>query len=137
MGTNSAGSARRRRLWIAVALVYGAARVALAGAFLARYGLNVWVFGVVEMSSSFLLGLASGRLVESILRAERGRRLLLISGSLVGYATPDIYVLVFAGQFPATTLAVVVGVIVATTVASMVSFVAQLRNTRSASAATR
>lgn len=93
----------------------------LAGAFLSEYGLNIWVFGIVEMTSSLVLGLSSGALFDSILRADRGRRLLLIAGTVGGYAAPDTYVLAYSGNFPASTLIVVACVVVIGLGGSMVS----------------
>jgi len=111
-----------RRAWIALAVGYGALRVALAGAFLTEYGLDLIVFALIELGSSLLFGICSGRLVESMVRRTGGRRTLLVTGVVVGYGAPDVYVLAFAGRFPTSLLVVVIAVIVVSSIVSVVSF---------------
>lgn len=121
-----------RRVWIALAVGYGALRVALAGAFLTEYGLDLIVFALIELGSSLLFGICSGRLVESMVRRTGGRRTLLVTGVVVGYGAPDVYVLAFAGRFPTSLLVVVIAVIVVSSIVSVVSFRRRARSTESA-----
>ena len=107
------------------------------GAFLREYGLNIWAFAAVEIASSALLATAGGRLIGSFAHTTRGRRGALGLATLTAYAAPDVYVLVFAGQFPTGTLVVVVGVIAVGAVASILSVVVQLRKARLAAAIVR
>jgi hypothetical protein len=121
-----------RRVWIVLAVGYGALRVALAGAFLTEYGLDLIVFALIELGSSLLFGICSGRLVESMVRRTGGRRTLLVTGVVVGYGAPDVYVLAFAGRFPTSLLVVVIAVIVVSSIVSVVSFRRRARSTESA-----
>ena len=121
-----------RRVWIALAVGYGALRVALAGAFLTEYGLDLIVFALIELGSSLLFGICSGRLIESMVRRTGGRRTLLVTGVVVGYGAPDVYVLAFAGRFPTSLLVVVIAVIVVSSIVSVVSFRRRARSTESA-----
>lgn len=121
-----------RRVWIVLAVGYGALRVALAGAFLTEYGLDLIVFALIELGSSLLFGICSGRLVESMVRRTGGRRTLLVTGVVVGYGAPDVYVLAFAGRFPTSLLVVVIAVIVVSSIVSVVSFRRRARSAESA-----
>ncbi|MFM8531464.1 MAG: hypothetical protein ACKOD2_17675 [Ilumatobacteraceae bacterium] len=132
MSTSDTRVMTMRRVWIALAVGYGALRVALAGAFLTEYGLDLIVFALIELGSSLLFGICSGRLVESMVRRTGGRRTLLVTGVVVGYGAPDVYVLAFAGRFPTSLLVVVIAVIVVSSIVSVVSFRRRARSTESA-----
>lgn len=122
-----------RRTWLVIAVGYGALRVALAATFLSEYGLDPIVFATVELTSSLLFGICSGRLVESMVRGAEGRRPLLIAGVVVGYGTPDVYVLAFAGRFPTALLVVVVSIIATSTFMSVLTYRRRARSAESAS----
>lgn len=132
MSTSDTRVMTMRRVWIVLAVGYGALRVALAGAFLTEYGLDLIVFALIELGSSLLFGICSGRLVESMVRRTGGRRTLLVTGVVVGYGAPDVYVLAFAGRFPTSLLVVVIAVIVVSSIVSVVSFRRRARSTESA-----
>lgn len=121
MNRNPDGLTRFRSLWLVGSLGYGALRIALAGAFLTDYGLDIRVFALIELSSSVILGLCSGMLIESIVRAQRGKRLALMAGTTAGYAAPDLYVLAYSGSFPTSTLIVVCGIAIVGLVATLIS----------------
>lgn len=132
MSTSDTRVMTMRRVWIVLAVGYGALRVALAGAFLTEYGLDLIVFALIELGSSLLFGICSGRLVESMVRRTGGRRTLLVTGVVVGYGAPDVYVLAFAGRFPTSLLVVVIAVIVVSSIVSVVSFRRRARSAESA-----
>ena len=98
-------------MWSGASLAYGILRIALAGTFLADYGLDVRVFAVVELTSAALLGAAGGRLVDDLVRARRGRRVRSAVLTVIGYGAPDAYVLASSGRYPGRLLTVVVTVV--------------------------
>ena len=113
--------------WILASIAYGVLRVVLAGTLLSDYGLNVAVFAVVEITSSAVFGIASGRLVESLLHRQRRNRALLVLATLAGYSAPDVYMLGFADEYPANVRNSVIAIIA---MSAIVSFVALLRRLR-------
>ena len=121
--------------WLALTLSYAVARIAFAGAFLADYGLDLRIFAVVELSSSALLGTASGRLVEDLVQGRRGRRVRSAVLTAVGYAAPDAYVLATVGTLPDGLLRTVVGIIVVSLVLAVITLVREVRRGRAAGAA--
>ena len=127
MRNTSSKSRGAKDAWILASIAYGVLRVVLAGTLLSDYGLNVVVFAVVEITSSAVFGIASGRLVESLLQRQRRNRALLVLATLAGYAAPDVYILGFADKYPANVRNSVIVIIV---VSAIVSFVALLRRLR-------
>lgn len=113
--------------WILASIAYGVLRVVLAGTLLSDYGLNVVVFAVVEITSSAVFGIASGRLVESLLHRQGRNRALLVLATLAGYAAPDVYILGLADEYPANVRNSVIAIIA---MSAIVSFVALLRRLR-------
>ncbi len=75
---------------------YGGLRVLVVTVFLRRYGVNPWAFGAVEISSSAVYGIASGRLVSSLKARDRQSSMRWGPPCLVGFAAPDVLVLTTA-----------------------------------------
>ena len=105
----------RKRLkqgWVVASLAYGGLRVYLVWAFLRSYGVNPWIFLIVEMTSSLVLALSSSRMMGSIID-RRFARLCKWSPVVLGsYLAPDLYVFSRAGDMPNTILAAIVIVVV-------------------------
>ena len=92
------------RLWVIATMLYGALRILLAATFIADYGLNVVAFTVIELGSSFVLGVTTARLAIALKNRRRGGRALLFAAVVLSYFAPDVYVLVFAGRMPGRVL---------------------------------
>jgi hypothetical protein len=61
----------KERLWFVFSLCYAIARVLGAKAFLARYGLNIVSFAIIEIVSSALLAVTSSGLVRAIVANQK------------------------------------------------------------------
>ena len=62
-------SARRRwleRTWVVTVVVFTLARLLVARATLAERGLNIWVFGVIDLVTAFPYALGTARIVEAV-----------------------------------------------------------------------
>lgn len=90
-----------RKTWVVATVAYGALRVVLAGTFIADYGLNVYVFAIIELGSSLTLGLSTSWLVRDYVAYPRRVRPRIATIAIVSYALPDAYVFAFAGRMPA------------------------------------
>ena len=130
------GAVRRsiEHAWIVATLLYAAFRIALAERFLAKYGLNVGWFALIEVISSLLFGLASGRFVGAVL--DRHRRAFGWAGlTVVGYAAPDAYVFESTHRLPRGILAIMLGFIALSMAVSFFSLQHRLREERALLAA--
>ena len=110
---------RLERVWILGNIGYAVFRILLARQFLARHGLNVWAFAVVEATSSILWAIGSVRLVRALTGRRRGPALGWGAVATVGFFAPDVYVLTTTHRVPWWIYAVIaVWITVATTVAT-------------------
>lgn len=118
------------RTWIAVSVLYGLFRAYLVWEFLGEYHVNALMFLVIELSSSALYGLWSGRLLGSLI--DRDRRVAWRVGpkALVAYLAPDAYVLTSAGRLPGPILEIIIGIVVVTATLTVVGLWVRVRNAR-------
>ena len=89
------------RLWVVASVFYGVFRVIFAGAFIADYGLNIYAYALVELTSSLTLGLSTAHLAKRVMARRSERRALLITAAVASYFAPDAYLLAFAHRMPA------------------------------------
>lgn len=129
-------SARRRwleRTWVVTVVVFTLARLLVARATLAERGLNIWVFGVIDLVTAFPYALGTARIVEAVVDRDGhalGRWCLVAGASFIA---PYCYI-AWAGAeegFP-TQVYVVLGVLIAIFGANAVWTI--LRNIRTARA---
>ena len=95
--------ARRRileRLWIFATLAYSIGRVILARATVERYGVNIWVFGFIDFGTSGPYGLATARLVTSLIdkNTNAASRWAALAGAC--FIAPDLYVVASGRDLP-------------------------------------
>lgn len=64
MGTRRA---QIERGWILVSITYGGLRAALVWKFLKQYGVNPYIFGVIEFVSAATYGKSSAKLVGAVI----------------------------------------------------------------------
>ena len=89
-------STRRRWLettWVVTVLVFTLARLLVARATLAERGLNIWVFGFIDLITAFPYALGTARIVEAVVDRDGhaiGRWTLVAGLSFIArYATWD------------------------------------------------
>ncbi len=85
---------RRERLWIGGVLGYTVLRFAIAWEALDRYGLNIWVFGIIDIVTAVPYAVGTARLVTSVV----DRRLQAAAGWMVisafSFLAPYLYIAV-------------------------------------------
>ncbi len=99
----SASTARRKwaeRAWVAISLGYAGFRVALAKATLESHGLNIWVFAIIEFTSTIPYAIGTSRLLQALLDHERGKAIRWGLVASVGFIAPDLYALVALHDAP-------------------------------------
>ena len=100
------------RLWVAITLAWGLFRALVVWAALSRYGVNPWIYLTIELVSSGPYGLATARIVTSLLDHRRDTAFRWAIAAAVLFLAPDLYI-VAAGRSMPLYVYVVVGVIVA------------------------
>lgn len=122
--------AQFERGWILVSVAYGGLRAALVWKFLQKYGVNPYVFGVIEFISAAIYGKSSAQVVGAVVDGEwiLLRRWLPIA--VLTYFAPDGYVFLSAGRLPSDMLAILISVVCVTLVLTVVGIVTQIRRGR-------
>jgi hypothetical protein len=108
-------AARRKRLehvWVAITLAWGFGRVLVVWHALHRYGVNPWVYAGIELATSGPYGVATARVVTSMLDHKKQSASRWAALGLALFLAPDLYIVGSGREMPAYVY-VVVGVLVA------------------------
>jgi hypothetical protein len=116
--------------WILVSIGYGGVRAALVWTFLKKYGVNPYVFSLIEFSSAAIYGLSSARVVGAIVDANWDLLRTWVPIAVLSYAAPDVYVFASAGHLPGSMLEMLLGIVGVTAVITTVGLVVQVRKGR-------
>ena len=107
---------RRKRvehLWVGITLAWGFGRVLVVWGALGRYGVNPWVYAGIELATSGPYGVATARVVTSLLDRKNQAASRWAALGLAMFLAPDLYIVV-AGRGMPTYVYVVVSVLVTT-----------------------
>ena len=118
------------RAWVLGSVAYGLLRTALVWKFLSGYGVNPWWFGVVELGSSALYGVTSGRLVMGLVDENWTRVYRFAPAALLCYFAPDAYVFATVGRLPSDLLRTLVAIVALSAVLTAVSLIRTVRRNR-------
>ncbi|MEI6199772.1 MAG: hypothetical protein WCP83_07535 [Actinomycetota bacterium] len=119
--------AQLERGWIVVSIAYGGLRAALVWKFLSKYGVNPYLFGIIEFSSAALYGKSSAQVVGAVVDGTWSRLQAWLPVAVVSYFAPDAYVFLSAGHLPSDMLAILISVVCVTLVLTGIGIVAQVR----------
>lgn len=118
------------RAWIGVSILYGLFRAYLVWAFLGEYQVNAFVFLAIELTSSALYGLWSGRLVGALIDGDRRAGWRVAPRAFVSYLAPDAYILASAGRLPGPVLEIIIGIVLVTASLTTLGLWLRVRNAR-------
>jgi hypothetical protein len=111
--------ARKRRrielVWVVLTVLYGVGRAVVVGLTLSRYGVNPWVYGAIDATTSVPLGFGSARATTAAIdrRWRTAREWGFIAA--VAFIAPDVSIFVMGGgRLPKIVFLIVVGVVLAT-----------------------
>ncbi len=127
MGTRRA---QIERGWILVSIAYGGLRAALVWKFLKKYGVNPYLFGVIEFVSAAIYGKSSAQVVGAVIDVAWVRLRKWLPVAVLSYFAPDAYVFLSAGKLPSDMLAILISVVCVTLVLTGVGILAQIRQGR-------
>ena len=89
-------------------MVWAAVRILAVEIWLVGYGVNIWSFAAIELSSSVIYGLSSARLVRALAIRHRKDSAKWGALALFGYVLPDAYMLSAGRAMPLATYVVVI-----------------------------
>ena len=132
LGSDFVAISRKKaeKLWLVASVLYGFLRSALVWKFLAKYGVNPYLYLVVELSSSYFYGLGSARVVVSVVDRMWPALRVWVPVALAAYFAPEGYIFLSAGTLPTDVLGVLLGIIGVAAVAAGFSLVSQIKSAR-------
>ena len=118
------------RLWVAATLAWGLLRALIVWAALSRYGVNPWIYLAIELISSGPYGVATARIVTSLLdrRPDVAFRWALTATAL--FLAPDLYIVASGHAMPTYVYAVIAVVVFALGVAAVMRIKSAVRAAR-------
>jgi hypothetical protein len=122
---------RHRRLlergWILVSTAYGGLRIFVADHTIARYGVNIWAFATVELTSSLFYGVGTARVVGALIDRRMRAALPWAGVAAVGFASPETFVLLTGNDMPVTVYLALVSLLAMFGTIGMLSLVRRVR----------
>ena len=130
--------ARHRRWlergWIVASTAYGGLRIFVADHTVARYGVNIYAFATVELSSSIVYGLGTAKLVGAVLDRRRKQALRWAAFAAVGFCSPETFVAVTGKHMPPTIYLALATILTTMGTVGVVTLVRRIRLARAAAA---
>ena len=123
------------RFWVLATVGYGVGKAVIVGVLLGRYGVNPWVYAVIEISTSFLLGVASARTVRAAVDRDWRPCRRWAAVTVVAYFAPDVSLFVMGKAMPRPVWITVLAAIVVAALLTLWSTVQTVRAGRRGRAA--
>ncbi|MEI7943769.1 MAG: hypothetical protein WCI25_03030 [Actinomycetes bacterium] len=128
-------AAKRRlleRLWVMVVILYGAGRAFVVWKALGKYGVNPWLYLALDITSSWPYGVATARLVTSVIDREFPRARTWGVIAAIAFLLPDLYILVSARHVPTEVYVIFISIISLLALLAIISLFSKIRNGRKA-----
>ena len=121
---------RLRRAWIVGVVLYGAFRAMIVWKTLSGYGVNPWIYLVLDVTSSIPYAIYSAKLVEGLIDRKFARFYQNFIITALTFIAPDIYILISARSAPLHIYQIIIGVILALTLVSAYGLIRKVRQGR-------
>ena len=115
------------RLWTGSIFIYTIVATIVVWKALSKYGVNPWIFAVIDAITSYTYGVTSARMVIAIIGKDMKLARSWALGAAISFITPQAYILIAAKNAPADVYRIVIGVISALFICTAVSLVVDIR----------
>lgn len=118
------------RLWAGTIVLYSFGAAILVYKTLRKYGVNPYIFFVIDVCTSWPYGIATARIVVNTIAKnwKAVRKWTWIAG--ITFVTPQVYILITAHHAPRDVYLIVIAVISFLIIFAIVGVLLQIRNTR-------
>ncbi len=113
--TNFDATKRVRRLeraWVVAVVLYGIGRSLVVWKMLAKYGVNPLIYFAIDVGSSCLYGVATARLVRSVVHREREKAIKWGVLAAAAFIAPDVYLVATLDRAPKYVYVVIAVIVV-------------------------
>ncbi len=111
--------------WLALVLVWGVIRTLVIWALFKKYGVNPWIYLVIDLGASIPYAKYSARLAIDFIRNDGARLWRSIGMTAITFYLPDLYILFFAQNIPSDLL---IGFIISMGIFSFISLMQIIRS---------
>ncbi len=130
--------ARRKRLsrtWAGVVVAWSLIRTLIVWAAVGDYGLNPWIYLVIDLASASVDAVTTPRMVLSFIDDQYRKAVRWAVLSLIAFMVPDLYIFLGTRTLPRRIIFAVCGIIAITLTVGVVGVVRKIRAGRAARAA--
>ena len=89
-----------QKAWFGLIIFWSFVRIATAELYFSKYGINIWIFALIEIVSSPILARASSRMAVALKHHEIRQSVLCGGLTMVSFSAPDIYLLTAGRGLP-------------------------------------
>lgn len=116
--------------WLGLVLIWGVLRALVIWALFEKYGVNPWLYLVIDLAASIPYAKYSARLAIDFIRNNSASLWRSIAMTAITFYLPDLYVLAFAKHIPSDLL---VGFLVSMGIFSLISLTQIIRSIKNSS----
>ena len=87
-------------LWVVAALAYGLGRAIVVWKTLGDYGVNPWIYGVLDVISTVPYAIGTARVVTGVIDRDWARVRLWGTIAAVAFLVPDLYIVIVGESMP-------------------------------------
>ncbi len=130
--------ARRKRLsrtWAGVVVAWSLIRTLIVWAAVGDYGLNPWIYLVIDLASATVDAITTPRMVLSFIDDQYRKAVRWAMLSLVAFMVPDLYIFFGTRTLPRRIIVAVCAIIATTLTIGVIGVVRKIRAGRAARAA--
>jgi len=114
-------------MWASTILLYTFGATFIVWKTLKQYGVNPFVFFVIDAITSWTYGITTARLVMRIIAKDWQNTRKWALGAAISFITPQLYILIAAHHAPKNVYLIVIGVISALALFTLVSLLFEIR----------
>ena len=118
------------RIWASTIIIYSFVATFVVWKALHKYGVNPYLFFVIDVITSWLYGLASARLVMSVIKKRTNQIAKWGIYSALNFVIPQVYILVSAHDVPREVYLIIGAVICVLAIFSLIGIYNELRKAR-------
>ena len=122
------------RLWASTILLYTVVATLVVWRTLGKYGVNVFLFFIIDAVTSWTYGISTARLLLNVIKRQWKAARRWTWAAALSFVTPQIYILASARHAPRDVYLIVIAVIALLILFAVISLLLQIRSSKRRSA---
>jgi hypothetical protein len=118
------------RLWASTILLYTVVATLVVWRTLGKYGVNVFLFFIIDAVTSWTYGISTARLLLNVIKRQWKAARRWAWAAATSFVTPQIYILASARHAPRDVYLIVIAVIALLILFALISLLLQIRSSK-------